>query len=62
MTPRTEQIIEDAEVAATYLRALIDKGVPVMAAVQLTSSYLSSYQITRASKDEPREPWQEPPR
>lgn len=58
---KTERILADAEVAAVFLRALIDKGVPMMAAVSLTSSYISSYQITQASKDEPREPWQEPP-
>jgi hypothetical protein len=57
---KTERILADAEVAAVFLRALIDKGVPMMAAVSLTSSYISSYQITQASKDEPREPWQEP--
>lgn len=57
---KTERILADAEVAAVFLRALIDKGVPMMAAVNLTSSYISSYQITQASKDEPREPWQEP--
>lgn len=57
---KTERILADAEVAAVLLRALIDKGVPMMAAVSLTSSYISSYQITQASKDEPREPWQEP--
>jgi hypothetical protein len=57
---RPEQIIADAEVAACYLRALVDKGVPMMAAIQLTSSYVSSYQITQASKDEPREPWEDP--
>lgn len=56
----TERILADAEMAAIFLRALIDKGVPMMAAVSLTSSYISSYQITQASKDEPREPWQEP--
>lgn len=57
---KSERILADAEVAAVFLRALIDKGVPMMAAVSLTSSYISSYQITQASKDEPREPWQEP--
>lgn len=57
---KTERIIADAEIAAVYLRALIDKGVPMMAAVNLTSSYVSSYQITQASKDEPREPWKDP--
>lgn len=57
---KAEKILADAEVAACYLRALVDKGVPMMAAVNLTCSYVSSYQITQASKDEPREPWREP--
>lgn len=55
----TEKIIADAEVAACYLRALTDKGVPMMAAVSLTQSYVSAHQITEASKDEPRKPWED---
>ena len=54
----TERILADAEVAAVVLRALIDKGIPAPAAVQLTASYLSSYQIARAQQDEPRKPWE----
>lgn len=30
---KTEQVIADAEVAACFFRALIDKGVPTFAAV-----------------------------
>jgi hypothetical protein len=56
---KTEKIIADAEVAATYLRALIDKGVPIMAAVQLTSSYCSANRISEASREEPKPPWEE---
>lgn len=55
---KTEQIMEDAEITAVYLRALLDKQVPMLAAVQLTSSYVSSYQITRASQNEPKKPWE----
>jgi len=55
---KTEHIIEDAEIAAVYLRALIDKGVPVMAAVSLASSYVSARQITDRGNDEPKAPWQ----
>lgn len=56
---KTEKILADAEIAATFLRALIDKGVPMMAAVSLTSSYITSHAITEASKDKPREPWED---
>lgn len=56
---KTEKILEDAEVAAVYLRALIDKGVPMVAAVNLTSSYVTSIRFTEASKEAPREPWQD---
>lgn len=55
---KTEKIIEDAEVAAVYLRALIDKGVPMMAAVSLTQSYVSANRISESAKDEPRKPWE----
>ncbi|HEY9465851.1 MAG TPA: hypothetical protein VIR54_22305 [Vicinamibacterales bacterium] len=57
---KTEQILADAEVAAIYLRALIDKGVPMMAAVSLTSSYVHACRFTDEAKREPREPWQDP--
>lgn len=63
MKIQTEQIIEDAEVAAIYLRSLLAKDVPMMAAVSLTSSYVSSCQITRASNQEPPLPgdeWRKP--
>lgn len=56
---KTEQILADAEVAACYLRALTDRGVPMMAAVSLTCSYVSSKQIVDRGSDSPREPWQE---
>lgn len=55
----TEKILQDAEVAATYLRALVDKGVPMVAAVPLTSSYVSARQIVEGNKDGPSEPWKE---
>jgi len=57
---KTEKIIADAEVAAVFLRALTDKGVPMNAAIQLTCSYLSSARIIEAAGEEPREPWQDP--
>jgi hypothetical protein len=55
----TDTILEDAEIAAIYLRALLAKDVPMMAAVSLTSSYVSSQQITRASNQEPPIPGDE---
>jgi hypothetical protein len=61
MSIATEKIIEDAEVAALYLRQLLEKGVPMMAAVSLTQSYASARQITDSQKDKPREPWEENP-
>ena len=56
---KTELILEDAETAAVYFRALCDKGVPVQASVSLTASYVSANQITRAQREEPKEPWSE---
>jgi hypothetical protein len=53
----TEKIIADAEVAALYFRTLIAQGVPAMAAVQLTSAYVSGRLITEASREPPKEPW-----
>lgn len=54
----TEKIIADAEIAACYFRALCDKGVPAMAAVSLTSSYVSAHQLSRSANEEPRKPWE----
>lgn len=56
--PPSDKIIEDAEVAAVYLRALVDRGVPMVAAIQLTASYVSARQITNAHRDEPKPPWE----
>jgi hypothetical protein len=54
----TEKIIKDAEVAAVYLRALVDRGVPMAAATQLTSSYVAARQFNDAQKGEPKPPWE----
>ncbi len=56
----TERILEDAEIAALFLRALLDKGIPIVAALHLTSSYVTARQLVDAQKDKPREPWSEP--
>lgn len=56
----TEKIIADAEVAATYLRALLDNGVPMQAAISLTGNYAMSVRIAEASKEEPKPPWEAP--
>ena len=54
-----EEIIEDAEVAAVYFRALLTKEVPPSHAAYMTNSYISSRQIARASNEKPKEPWEE---
>jgi len=58
MSLTVERILADAEIAATYFRALCDKGVPAMAAVSLTSSYVSGHIISRGANEEPRKPWE----
>lgn len=55
----TEKIIADAEVAACYLRTLLANGVPMFAAIQLTSSYVSAKLISDRGDSPPREPWQD---
>ncbi|MDP1890519.1 MAG: hypothetical protein Q8K55_06455 [Gemmatimonadaceae bacterium] len=52
-----EQILQDAEVAATFFRALCDRGVPVQAAVNMTGQYLSTLAIRDGMKERPDEPW-----
>jgi hypothetical protein len=56
----TEKIIADAEVAACYLRTLLANGVPMIAAIQVTSSYVSARLISERGESPPREPWQDP--
>ncbi len=58
MSINTEQILADAEVAALFFRALVDKGVQPYHAASLTSSYVSSRQLSRASNEEPKKPWE----
>jgi hypothetical protein len=55
----TEKILADAEVAAVYLRALLDKGVPMQAAISLTGNYALANRISDASKEEPKPPWEQ---
>lgn len=57
---KTEKILEHAELAAIYFRALVDKGVPIRAATDLTSSYVHATIYAAASNEKPREPWQDP--
>lgn len=56
---KTERVLEHAEVTAVFFRALVDRGVPVAPAAQLTASYVSTVVITEASGEKPREPWQD---
>jgi hypothetical protein len=60
MAIETERILEDAEIAAMFLRALVDKGVNMNAAVSLTCSYMSSVMMGRRMDDKPDEPWKDP--
>lgn len=53
-----ERVVEHAELAACYFRALAEKGVPAMAAVNLTGSYVGAVVITQASGENPQEPWE----
>lgn len=55
---KAEKVLADAEIAACYLRALLDKGVPMIAAVQLTSSYCSALLISEKGDDKPKPPWE----
>jgi hypothetical protein len=52
---KTEQILADAEVAAVYLRALLDK---VSAAVTLTGNYALAVRCASAALEEPKKPWE----
>lgn len=54
-----EKVLEHAEIAASYFRALVEKGVPAMAAVSLAGSYVSSVAIIEASGENPQEPWKD---
>jgi hypothetical protein len=55
-----EQVLADAQVAAAYLRALIDQKIPMPSAVSLTQSYCSAKLLSDRGNDEPREPWKDP--
>ena len=61
MTLDTQRILNDAEVAAIFLRAIVEKGVPMSAAVNLTSAYLTSRQFAEQANAKPKEPWEETP-
>jgi hypothetical protein len=53
----TEQMLEDAELAATFLRTLVEKGVPLSAATTLTGQYLQTAVFARVGSEKPQEPW-----
>ena len=54
----TEQILEHAEIAATYFRALISNGIDVDSAVTLTGNYITMMIIRDTRDQPPREPWE----
>jgi len=58
---KPDEVIDLAEQAALFLRRLVDDGVPMEAAVQLTASFISSHIIDRMPEDEPlpKRPWDE---
>ncbi len=58
---KTETIISEAEIVATFFRALINNGVPMLAATNLASTYIISIRSAAANNERPREPWEEPP-
>lgn len=58
MRPTTEQIIKDAEIAALYLRTLVENGVSIYHAVSLTSSYITSLSFGDLNREKPKEPWE----
>jgi hypothetical protein len=53
-----EQIIGDAEIAATYFLELMKKGVPMEAAIQLTGSHTIACRVSAAQHEKPKEPWE----
>lgn len=56
----TERVLESAEIAAVYFRALVNRGVPAQHAVSLTSSFCCALVIAGAQQQEPQEPWETP--
>lgn len=57
----SEEVIEDAEIAALFFRSLVSNGMTVMIATQVTAAHTSARQITRASAQKPRDPWEKDP-
>lgn len=52
-----EKIDEDAEVAAQYWKALVEKGIPPNEASYLTHMYV----VSRNLGQEPKQPWERGP-
>lgn len=55
----TEQILADATMVATFVRALIAEHMPLSVASSLASTYLSSTILARAQHEKPKEPWED---
>jgi len=47
-----------AELAALFLRRLLDEGVPISSATAMASSYVTA-QVFTSNRPTPREPWEE---
>lgn len=54
----TEKILEHAEVVASFFRALVDKGIPVSAAISLAQTYIQTVVLTDITGQEPKKPWE----
>lgn len=52
-------IIVDAEMTATFLRALLEREIPMPAAITLSSTYLQTHILARIGSQKPKEPWEE---
>lgn len=55
---KPEKILEYAELAACYFRALVDKGVAPPHAVSLASSFVGNVLFASEFGKEPRQPWE----
>ena len=58
MKRKAEVVVEDADITACYFRRLVDEGVPTMAAISITGSYIQSLIIAERADEDPSEPWQ----
>ena len=53
-----KEIEEHAELAAIFLRALLNKGVPLAGALQLAQTYVLTRINAEIQQQEPKPPWE----